>query len=554
MLRKITTLALILCAGAFLFFIKGEKQSSPPTFPVVEKKPFVIVIPTFNDAMDIQSTLFSAYEQRYDHFRIILIDDHSTDQTVQKAVEYTAFHRAADKTTLIQNSSHCGILGSIYNAIHLCHDHEIALILLGGDRLASPDALQELNRAYANPETWMTYGTSLDFPSYAKTKIEAKPISKKVTQNQLLRKSPWSFPLPYSFYTTLFKEIPIEELFYRGRFCEMGWEYAIGFPLLELAAGHTQIIKTPLYLSDQKSKNREDQFLPSFYHECEAHIRNRPSLTPLTRLPSHSHLEEETADLLIFSNDRPMQLFALLESVERHVLGIHQITVFYESSSGPSETGYLEVQLQFPKVQFLKKEEDFKAQLMNTGFAPSYSGSPYVLLATDRVIISDLIHLDEAIESLETTHAYGVYFDLHKELNYSSQLKRYQPIPITTPLTGINTASVEAWQISWARDDWSNPGSLHFALYRKGDLAPLLAGLDFEDPEEMSREWNLSHQGDVVGLFYDQPKSICLRSPKNPATDLEKFLGGLKLDLSSFFQLTGPSRDLSIDPSYISRE
>lgn len=553
MLRKIATLVLILCAGAFLLFIKIKKEPNAPSFPIVEKKPFVIIIPTFNDEKDIQSTLFSVYEQHYNHFRTVLIDDHSTDSTVQKALACAAYLHAENKTTLIQNQSYCGTLGSIYNAVHTCHDHEIALILLGGDRLASPHALEELNRAYANPETWMTYGSTLDFPTYTKRKPDAKPISEKVAQNHLLRKSPWSFPTPFSFYTTLFKEIPIEDLFYRGRFYAMGWEYAIGYPLLEMAAGHTHAITSPLYLAKQKSKNRESLH-PTFFHKCESHVRGRPPLSPLSRLPSHPSLAKEKADLLIFSKDRPMQLFALLESVDRHVLGIHQTTVYYESSTQPSETGYLELKLQFPKVQFLKKDEAFKAQLMNTGFAPSYSSSPYVLLATDGVIISDLIPLGEAIDTLESTHAYGLYFDLHKELNYSHELNRYQPIPVTTSLPGSGSSPVEAWQLSWARDDWNNQGSVHFALYRKGDLAPLFAGIDFASPEELVNEWNLTSKGNAVGLFYNQAKSICLKKPESPAEELEKFLGGLKLDLTSFFQLRAPAREISMETTYIPRE
>lgn len=546
---KLSAACLILLALGAFFFFKG-KDLPQSSFPVTLKKPFVVIIPTYQDAQSIESTLFSVFEQNYDHYRVIVVDDHSTDGTLQKAKECVAYFKGEQKCSLISHTEHAGTLGCLYDAIDACADQEIALILQGGDKLATPNVLKTLNGVYADPDVWLTYGSALEIPSYRKTKILAKPVSEKVVKNGLHRKSPWHFPPPFTFYTSLFKEIPLSDLFYRGRFYAMGSEMAIGFPLLELAGNHARGQNAIFCLLDEQSKKRDEKIHPEFLKECKEHICKRPRFFPLEKLPHHHEKIREKADLLVFSQDRPMELFALLESIQRHVVGIDHITVYYESSKGAFESGYLDLKLTFPKVQFLKKDRDFKSQLLNTALAPTYSSSPYVLLATDGVIVTDLLDLQKSIGDLEETKAYGVYFDLHPQFCYCAQLNRYQPIPTSTSLG----KGPLAWQFSSGRDDWNNRGSLFFALFRKEDLAPCFAQLEFEGPDSLLEKWNLTQSPNDVGLYYKRPKALHLAPPLSLTEELEKFLSGIKIDLSSLFQQSPPSREISLDLSYTTRE
>lgn len=553
-MRKLAIVACLLAAAALFWWIQ-KKPSHTPTvsYPIVEKKPLVVVIPTFNDAGTIEQTLFSVFQQRYENYRVLIIDDHSLDQTVQKIDKCIQYFGAEKITTLVKNSENIGILGCLYNGVHSCYDKEIAVIVLGGDQLATPTALQEVNRAYANPNTWMTYGTSLDYPSFKPTSPSPREIPQKVFSSHLLRKSPWHCGLPFTFYTTLFKEIPIGDLFYRGQFYAMGWEMAVGMPMLELAAGHSTMISPPLYMTNQQSNKRDSKLNPNFYKTCEQHIRSRPFFHPLNRLSSQGNFVQEKADIVLFSNDNPVQLYALLESIKRHVIGHDEIIVYYASSSQPIELGYLEVQVAFPKATFVRYTESLKTELLNRAFSPTFSSSPYIILAQDGVIVSDLIHLGRSIQSLESSKAYGIYFDLHSDLSYSAELGRYQPLPPSTQVDGISYSQpLRAWQLSKGRDDWNNRGSLQFALFRKADLAPQISELTFSTPQELLYSWNLGTHSEI-GLFLAEPKAISLEQGEQLQEELEKFLGGLKLDLAPLFQLQPPSREVSINSTFVPR-
>ena len=50
-------------------------------FAVKEHKPFVVIVPSYNNSEWVERNLRSIFEQKYDNFRVIYIDDASTDGT-----------------------------------------------------------------------------------------------------------------------------------------------------------------------------------------------------------------------------------------------------------------------------------------------------------------------------------------------------------------------------------------------------------------------------------------------------------------------------------------
>ena len=48
----------------------------------------------------------------------------------------------------------------------------------------------------------------------------------------------------------------------------------------------------------------------------------------------------QKADLLVFSYDRPLQLFAFLESVQKYMEGLSSVSVLYRTSNAEFEKGY----------------------------------------------------------------------------------------------------------------------------------------------------------------------------------------------------------------------
>jgi glycosyltransferase involved in cell wall biosynthesis len=154
--------------GGFWFGKAPVKNTLALTekFPIVEHKSFVVVIYAYNQALWCERALRSIFEQDYDHYRVILIDDSSTDGTQEKANQFIVDNNQDEKVILMRNETKMGQVGSLKRAIDTCLDREIIIPLDAKDWFSSPAAFNQLNAAYQNPDVWAAFGQAIDYPSY----------------------------------------------------------------------------------------------------------------------------------------------------------------------------------------------------------------------------------------------------------------------------------------------------------------------------------------------------------------------------------------------------
>ncbi len=282
-LLLLVTIAGIWCGKPIPSVKKPIVFATGTSFPVAEHKSFVFLVYCHNQATWVsEKTLRSIFEQDYDHYRVILIDDASSDETMQVAQQFVLDHNQTEKTVLIRNETKLGKTASLYRAIDNCLDKEIILTLDGQDWLLSPLVLAELNSTYQNPNVWLTLSSSLDYPSYEAC---LKGLS--------------------SYYAALFKQIRLADLLEEGHF--IAHEEAYLLPLLNLASGRIWQMDRPLLFTNSAAPTRK-ALLPSKHTEYEALAH-----FPLSR-------EKQPVDLLLFSSDRPLSLYTCLESVQHFLL------------------------------------------------------------------------------------------------------------------------------------------------------------------------------------------------------------------------------------------
>ena len=163
---------------------REEKQAriARKTHSILEHKPFVIVTMSHNNAPYVQKNLLSTLSQNYPAFRLIYIDDASTDGTSDLAHSLLEEHE--ERVTFIRNETQKGAMHNLYQAVHSCKSDEIVVVVDGDDFLAHTDVLSELNAYYANPDVWLTYGNYIEYPSYAKGDErqtgECRPLNLKI--------------------------------------------------------------------------------------------------------------------------------------------------------------------------------------------------------------------------------------------------------------------------------------------------------------------------------------------------------------------------------------
>lgn len=560
-IRTIFLLLFIYCSSNAVGWnlSKTKESATPKKISTIEEKPFVIVISANNNEKYIEKNLASVFSQNYENYRVFYVDDHSSDASFQKAKQLTKLFGEEKRTTFIQTSENRGLLANIYNAIHTCQDHEIIIPIDGNSFLAHENVLATINYTYADPEVWITYGNYLDYPSFKPA--ACKPISEKVIKNNSYRKEAWAPVHLRTFYASLFKEISLEDFIDHGQFYPILADEAITVALFELGGQHSRFIEDYLYLFNRNTKDQEVNIL--LKDECSLSIRSKSPYSCLQKLPKHIQTEKNTADLVIFSTDHPMHLYALLESCQRFVKGVNKISILYQATTIDYDHAYDDLKRSFPKVHFIKQvnpPNDFKQyclDLINEAIFPS---SAYVLFVADRMIFKDFIDLSTCIYALEATKSYGFFLSQSEILDKCATLNCEQGIPVHLTLTGIPCEdTLLAWQFSQGNHDWAIPNHFHGVLYRKADVKKDYQKINFNDPKSLKEAWNTQASMSAMGLFFSHSKCVRIGQLSeikwkiSPQDLLEKFSAGFKIDIVKFLQTQNHSIEIDKPLSFVPR-
>src|SRR5690606_12502188 len=120
------------------------------------------------------------------------------------------------------------------------------------------------------------------------------------------------------------------------------------------------------------------------------------------------------------SYDRPLQLYAALESIQRYLSGSFSMTLLYRASDARFSAAYAEVLECFPKVRAVMQSEkprkDFKPLLEEI---LSASPAEYVLFCSDDIVMKDYVNLDLCQRMLDSTSAYGFYLRFGRNIQHS---------------------------------------------------------------------------------------------------------------------------------------
>lgn len=242
---------IISCCFIFCLFIVACRKPSWFTCrriyskTTVNKK-FVVIIPSYNNSAWCDFALESLRLQTYRYFRVIYIDDCSSDGTADRVACYCREHQMHN-VQLIKNKQRLGALANIYTAIFLCDDQEIIVSLDGDDWFAHDDVLAHLNRLYANSDVWMTYGQFTNWPTGEPG--WGKFVPSDVVAKNTVRSYGFWFAQPRTYYAWLAKKVRAVDLIdpQTDNFFSVAGDVAFTIPLIEMAGIHVRFIKDVLY-------------------------------------------------------------------------------------------------------------------------------------------------------------------------------------------------------------------------------------------------------------------------------------------------------------------
>ena len=514
--------------------------------PLTEHKAFAIVLYAHNAASWCERSLRSIFAQDYDYFRVLFVDDGSMDETFEKAQQFIVDNRLEERVVAMRYETRAGRTASLYRAAQTCLDKEIIIPLDACNWMAHEGVLTKLNRVFQNPDTWIAFGSTIEYPFYNICKAP------EIDPAQIERKGFTSFSsesISCAFYAGMFKSIRLPDLFSEGTFSQSASSWQV--PLLEQSGGRWRILSDPLVFENRAHPLRG-------VGEVAAGKARMP-YRPLAALPLPSITQHECrAEVVLFSYDRPLQLYATLESIRRYLRGTESLTLLYRASDARFEAAYREVFAAFSEVRAIRQtsSKEFKPLLEKILFD---SPSEYVLFSADDLVMKDYVDLGLCKQMLDKTGAYGFYLRFGRNIEHSYLSGK----PIALPPSAELGNGVFVWDLHTAEADWGAANNFEMSLYRKEDLKAYFPKISYRDPKTLLEEWTLHLPKHPVGLYFEQSKMVNLplnasQSSGKPNMNymtaeelLLKFNQGFKIDIEPLFQVNNPAPHYDWAPELI---
>jgi len=244
---------------------------------------FKIIVPLYNVEKWIKMTIRSLKLQSYKNFQCILVDDCSTDSSVEIIRKEIA---EDPKFLLIENKDKKLALKNIYEAIVAATpaNEDIIITLDGDDWLAAKNTLEILNNKYKEDDCWITYGSYIEYPSKVRGKF-SRQIPKEIIDSNSFRESEWMSSHLRTFKYKLWKMIKKEDFLEDdGRFCDGAWDMIFMFPMLEMAGHKSAYVKDVLHVYNRINPLNEDKVDHKKLLLSEARIRSKEKYKPLRKL------------------------------------------------------------------------------------------------------------------------------------------------------------------------------------------------------------------------------------------------------------------------------
>lgn len=244
----------------------------------------VVVICSHNNDQYVEKNLTSLFSQTYPKWKMIYINDASTDKTAQEVERVIYTHKMQNRSVVIHNRTRQGAMANLYHAINAIPPRKVVVQLDGDDWLKHKKVLARIAEIYRDKNVWMSYGNYESYPQNA-FKDSCHPFPAEVMQNASFRDYIWvAYPLR-TFYAKLFQNIKADDLKYKGQFFPVVSDTGMMHPMFEMASqGHIYYEKEVLYVYRVNTGSNDFSVRKPLMDEVSAYIKALPKYPPLKQL------------------------------------------------------------------------------------------------------------------------------------------------------------------------------------------------------------------------------------------------------------------------------
>jgi len=429
----------------------------------------VVVIGSYNNKQWYKKNLDSLFNQNYQNYRIIYIDDCSKDGTGDLVQAYIKEQGQEHRVLLIKNSERRYKMANMYRAYHLCNDRDLLIELDGDDWVCHNDVLARYNEIYSDPNVWMTYGHYSKWPNGEPQYMNEIPDT--IIQSNSFRKFKgrcWEGLRTY--YAWLVKQIKVEDFLYKGRFMARTSDVAIMFPMFEMAGSRFKLL-TEMMMQHNNASNLNDYKVDGrLQYETYLNLMRRLVYQPLSseRIDSLDVYKDAKVDLIIYSRD-PAAAQKAIQSIGENISSLGIITIVNKDTSS-----------------YLSSMMQCVVPLENK----------YVIFADDESQLIAPINLAYCIARLEQTKADAFFFTLGVKSREVS-------------INNFIEDDVYLSQFFYMHESLKKFAPGRTAMYRTSELKKLVKNIDFKRVKQAEKKIaHIKLGGNKTALFFREAKAI----------------------------------------------
>jgi len=242
------------------------------------KNRIVVITPFYNPGDFLENCVASLVSQKYDNFKIIFIDDASTDSSFDK------LPKDDSRVTIIKNEVRKTALENLHNAImNYCDADDIVVLVDGDDWLSNKNVLSYINETYNKTDCWIMYGQANWTDG---RRGFASEYSKEEFSN--IRKSPFRVSHLRTFRAGIYQKIQEQDTDFAcmkdssGEFYKMTYDVAIMFPILEMSGPDKVIFNdTILYIYNRNNPISDDRVNQALQTGIHVELSNKKSFNKI---------------------------------------------------------------------------------------------------------------------------------------------------------------------------------------------------------------------------------------------------------------------------------
>jgi glycosyltransferase involved in cell wall biosynthesis len=246
-------------------YLKNRTNHCNPPF-TPRNHAFVFIITSYNNASWYKRNLDSVINQSYTNWRIVYVDDASTDNTRILVITYLKIHGLSNKCTLIKHEKNYKQGYARYVAFQQCNDNEICCLLDGDDWLYDNTVLEKLNQFYNDNQVSITYGKYMMYENGENTRMTGyREFPKDIIEHKSYQHySIWTSVHLRTGYAKLFKSYPYDYLLdFNGELISASTDQNEMFWVLYHSQGKHQ---NTGFITMVYNKDASLQYSNSYYH------------------------------------------------------------------------------------------------------------------------------------------------------------------------------------------------------------------------------------------------------------------------------------------------